>query len=133
MARTVITPHHYHATVHMASAAPFEAALASSDSRVTTVVFRRFIMRVAQHIAEQRRILALVTGESVGQVASQTLQNINVISQVTDLPILRPLVGMDKIEIVNLAHSIDTFELSIEPYKDPCSMHARNPSTWARL
>lgn len=131
MARTVMAPHHYPATVYMASAAPFEAALASYDSPVTTVVFRRFIMRVAQHIAEQRQILALVTGESVGQVASQTLQNINVISRAIDMPILRPLVGMDKLEIVALAHSIDTFDLSIEPYKDPCSMHAQNPSTWA--
>lgn len=133
MARTVIAPHQYPARIYMASAAPFEAAVASSDSRVTTVVFRRFIMRVAQHIAEQNRIPALVTGESVGQVASQTLQNINMISQATDLPILRPLVSMDKIEIINLAHSINTYELSIEPYKDPCSMHARNPSTGARI
>ena len=133
MARKVIAPHRHSATVYMASAAPFEAALASYDSRVTTVVFRRFIMRVAQHIAQQRRILALVTGESVGQVASQTLQNINVISRATDLPILRPLVGMDKLEIIALAQNIDTYDLSIEPYKDPCSMHARNPSTWAQI
>ena len=116
----------------MASAAPFEAALATYDSSVTTVVFRRFIMRVAQHIASQHKIPALVTGESVGQVASQTLQNINMISRATDMPILRPLVGMDKLEIVAVgAKSIGTFELSNEPYKDPCSMHAQNPSTWA--
>ena len=133
MARKVIAPHRYPATVYMASAAPFEAALATYDSRVTTVVFRRFIMRIAQHIATQQRIPALVTGESVGQVASQTLQNINVISLATDLPILRPLIGMDKLEIIGLAHNIDTYDLSIEPYKDPCSIHARNPSTWAHI
>ena len=133
MARQVIAPHRYPATVYMASAAPFEAALASYDSRVTTVVFRRFIMRLAQHIAQQRRIPALVTGESVGQVASQTLQNINVISRSTDLPILRPLIGMDKLEIIALAHNIGTYDLSIQPYKDPCALHARNPSTWAHI
>jgi thiamine biosynthesis protein ThiI len=133
MARQVINPHRYSATVHMVSAAPFEVALASNDSRVTTVVFRRFIMRVAQYIAHQHKIPALVTGESVGQVASQTLQNINVISLVTDLPILRPLIGMDKLEIIELAQRIGTYDLSIEPYKDPCSLHARNPSTWAHL
>ncbi len=133
MARTVIAPHRCSATVYMASATPFEATLAPYDSRVITVVFRRFIMRVAQHIAEQCQIPALVTGESLGQVASQTLQNINVINRATDLPILRPLISMDKNEIVTLAQNIDTFDLSIEPYKDPCSMHARNPSTWSRI
>ncbi len=131
MARVVMAPHQYPATVYMASAAPFEAALATYDSSVTTVVFRRFIMRVAQYIALQHKIPALVTGESVGQVASQTLQNINIISRATDMPILRPLVGMDKLDIVAVAESIGTFELSNEPYKDPCSMHAQNPSTWA--
>ena len=90
-------------------------------------------MRVAQHIAEQQDIPALVTGESVGQVASQTLQNINVISQATSLPVLRPLIGMDKNEIITLAQQIGTFDLSIEPYQDPCSLHARNPSTWAHI
>jgi thiamine biosynthesis protein ThiI len=133
MARRVMAPHHYPATVYMVSAAPFEAALATHDSRVTTVVFRRFIMRVAQHIAEQGRISALVTGESVGQVASQTLQNINVINRATNIPVLRPLIGMDKNEIIVLAKGIDTYDLSIEPYKDPCSLHAHNPTTWAHI
>ena len=90
-------------------------------------------MRVAERIAQQRQALALITGESVGQVASQTLQNINVIAQATTLPILRPLIGFDKAEIIDVAKRIDTYELSIQPYRDPCSLHARNPSTWARL
>lgn len=133
MVRQVRGYHRYAATVTMVSAAPFEVAMAASDSRVTTVVFRRFIMRVAERLAAQRNIPALVTGESVGQVASQTLQNINVISQATSLPVLRPLIGMDKIEIINLAQQIATYDLSIEPYQDPCSLHARNPSTWAHI
>ena len=81
----------------------------------------------------QRQALALVTGESVGQVASQTLQNIKLIERATTLPILRPLIGFDKADIIAVAQAIDTYELSIQPYKDPCSLHARNPATWARL
>ena len=69
----------------------------------------------------------------MGQVASQTLKNINLIAQATDLPILRPLIAMDKLEIIALAKEIETYELSIQPYKDPCSLHARRPATWAQL
>jgi thiamine biosynthesis protein ThiI len=66
-------------------------------------------------------------------VASQTLPNINLIGQATTLPILRPLIGYDKAEIVATAQRIGTYDLSIQPYKDPCSVHARNPATWANL
>ena len=133
MARAVLAPHRRPAPLYLASAAPFETAMAALDTRVATVVFRRFIMLVAERIARQRQSLALITGESVGQVASQTLQNINVISLATALPILRPLIGFDKAEIIDVAKRIGTYELSIQPYKDPCSLHARNPATWARL
>ncbi len=132
MARKVLVPHRAPGRLHMLSAAPFEAAMAGLDSRVATVVFRRFIMRAAESLANRRRIPALVTGESVGQVASQTLKNINLISEATQLPILRPLIGMDKEEIIEIAQSIGTYELSIKPYQDPCSLHARHPATWAR-
>jgi thiamine biosynthesis protein ThiI len=107
--------------------------MAPLDARVATVVFRRFIMRAAERVARHRRAQALITGESVGQVASQTLKNINLIARATQLPILRPLIAMDKIEIIALAQQIDTYELSILPYQDPCSLHARNPATWAKL
>ncbi|HOT93335.1 MAG TPA: tRNA uracil 4-sulfurtransferase ThiI [Anaerolineae bacterium] len=131
MARAVLAPHRLTAPLFMVSAAPFETAMAGLDTRVTTVVFRRFIMRVAERIAERRHCLALVTGESVGQVASQTLPNINLISRATTLPILRPLIGFDKPEIVAAAQCLGTYELSIQPYRDPCSLHARNPATYA--
>jgi tRNA uracil 4-sulfurtransferase len=131
MARQVLAPHRTPGRLHMLSAAPFEAAMAGLDSRVATVVFRRFILRAAEVLANRRRISALVTGESVGQVASQTLKNINLISQATRLPILRPLIGMDKEEIIEVAQSISTYELSIQTYQDPCSLHARHPATWA--
>ena len=133
MARAVLAPHRRLAPLYLASAAPFETAMAALDTRVATVIFRRFIMRVASRIAQQRQALALITGESVGQVASQTLQNINVIARATMLPILRPLIGFDKAEIIDVAKHIGTYELSIQPYKDPCSLHARNPATRARL
>jgi thiamine biosynthesis protein ThiI len=90
-------------------------------------------MRAAEQLSRRRKAQALVTGESIGQVASQTLPNINLISQATTLPILRPLIGYDKAEIVTAARGIGTYELSIQPYKDPCSIHARNPATWANL
>jgi len=133
MARAVLAPHRLSAPLSMVSAAPFETAMADINTRVSTVVFRRFIMRVAEHIAEQRRCLALITGESVGQVASQTLQNINLIGRATTLPILRPLIGYDKAEIIAAAQRLGTYDLSIQPYKDPCSLHARHPATSANL
>ena len=133
LARQVLAPHRLNARLYMVSAAPFEAAMASLDSRVATVVFRRFIMQVAERLATGRQALALITGESIGQVASQTLQNINLISRATYLPILRPLIAMDKQEIIDIAREIGTYETSIEPYQDPCSLHARRPATWAKL
>ncbi len=133
MARAVLVPHRLAAPLYLISAAPFETAMADINTRVATVVFRRFIMRAAEQLALQRKALALVTGESIGQVASQTLPNINLISQATTLPILRPLIGYDKAEIVAAAQRIGTYDLSIQPYKDPCSIHARNPATWANL
>ncbi len=131
MARVVLAPHRLTTPLIMVSAAPFEAALANVNTRVSTVVFRRFIMRVAERLAERRQCLALVTGESVGQVASQTLQNINMISRATTMPILRPLIGYDKGEIIAVAQRIGTYALSIQPYRDPCSLHALHPATSA--
>jgi thiamine biosynthesis protein ThiI len=133
MARKVLAPHRTPARLYMVSSAPFEAAMAALNSRVATVVFRRFVVRAAEQLAYYRRAPALVTGESVGQVASQTLQNINLIARATTLPVLRPLIGMDKLEIIEIAKEIGTYELSIQPYRDPCSLHARNPATWGRL
>jgi tRNA uracil 4-sulfurtransferase len=133
MVRQVLAPHRVPGRLYMISAAPFEAAMAPLESRVATVVFRRFIMRAAERVALYRKAPALVAGDSVGQVASQTLTNINVITRATRLPILRPLIGMDKQEIIAIAKEISTYELSIQPYKDPCSIHAQRPATHARL
>lgn len=86
------------------------------------VLYRRFMARIGERIAELENARALVTGESLGQVASQTLQNLAAIEEAARIPILRPLIGMDKEEIIAQAKSIDTFEVSIEPDQDCCSL-----------
>jgi thiamine biosynthesis protein ThiI len=97
------------------------------------VLYRRFMLRVAERLAEQLGALALVTGDSVGQVSSQTLANLDTINRAATLPVLRPLVGTDKAEIVSLAKSIGTYEISIEPDDDCCSfLMPRQPATWTR-
>ncbi|MDR0696734.1 MAG: tRNA 4-thiouridine(8) synthase ThiI [Christensenellaceae bacterium] len=82
---------------------------------------RRFMMRIAQIIAKKRGCGCLITGESLGQVASQTMESINVTNNVIDLPVLRPLIGLDKSEIVSIAQKIDTYEISIRPFADCCT------------
>lgn len=87
-----------------------------------TLIMRRFMMRIAERIAEKNKSLALITGESVGQVASQTLASLDVTNAVVDMPILQPLIGMDKLEIMDRAREIGTFETSILPYEDCCTV-----------
>jgi tRNA uracil 4-sulfurtransferase len=94
------------------------------------VVYRRLMLRIAQELARRAGALALVTGESLGQVASQTLENIACIDEAASLPILRPLIGMDKLEITATAQRIATFEISIEPDADCCTLFTpRHPAT----
>ncbi len=87
-----------------------------------TIIMRRIMMEIAQRIAEKEGYLALITGESVGQVASQTLAAIRCTDAVCRIPVFRPLVGMDKTEIVNIARKIDTFDISTLPYEDCCTV-----------
>jgi tRNA uracil 4-sulfurtransferase len=98
------------------------------------VVYRRLMLRIAQDIARERGALALVTGDSIGQVASQTLENMAVVGQVSEMPIFRPLIGMDKSEIMTEAERIGTYSISIVPDQDCCTLFTpRNPLTRARL
>jgi thiamine biosynthesis protein ThiI len=98
------------------------------------VVYRRLMMRIAESIARARGAQALVTGEVVGQVASQTLENLAVIGSVAKLPIFRPLIGMDKDEITAEAIRIGTYPISIVPDQDCCTLFTpRNPLSRARL
>lgn len=95
-----------------------------------TIFLKRAMMKAAEKIAYQSNALALITGDSVGQVASQTLQGIHAINAACTMPVLRPLAGMDKQEIVDLAKKIGTFEISIRPYEDCCTIFvAKHPET----
>lgn len=95
-----------------------------------TLVMRRFMMRIAERIARQNKSLALITGESVGQVASQTLSALDVTNSAVDMPVLQPLIGMDKIEIINRAQEIGTYDTSILPYEDCCTVFTpKHPTT----
>ena len=92
-----------------------------SPPSLRVILYRRMMVRIAEAIAHREKAEALVTGESLGQVASQTLRNIRVIDDAATLPILRPLVGMDKEEIIAIARRIGTYEISSQPYDDCCS------------
>ena len=98
------------------------------------VFYRRLMFAVAETLAIQEGAKALVTGESLGQVASQTLDNIRAVNEVVDLPVLRPLIGMDKLQIIALAEQLNTFEISSQAHDDCCTLFIpRNPETHARL
>lgn len=97
------------------------------------VLYRRLMLRIAERIARQERAQALVTGEVVGQVASQTLENLSIIGSVASLPVLRPLIGMDKEEITKEAQRLGTYPISIIPDQDCCTLFTpRHPATKAR-
>jgi thiamine biosynthesis protein ThiI len=98
-----------------------------------TVLYRRMMNRVANRLAAREGALALVTGESLGQVASQTLHNIRVIAETAELPVLQPLIGMSKTEIIAIARRIGTYPISIQPYPDCCTLfQPRHPDTHAK-
>lgn len=99
-----------------------------------TIIMRRYMMKIAEHFAQENDALALITGESIGQVASQTIHNLAITNDVCHMPVFRPLIGMDKQEIVNIAERIDTFETSIQPFEDCCTIFvAKHPVTKGNL
>ena len=99
-----------------------------------TLITRRFMMRIAQEIAKQNECNALITGESLGQVASQTMESIVCTDAVCEMPVFRPLIGMDKTEIMDIAKRIGTYETSILPYEDCCTVFTpRHPVTKPKL
>ena len=99
-----------------------------------TIIMRRYMMRIAEKLAEQAGCLGLITGESIGQVASQTIQSLAVTNQVCTMPVFRPLIGFDKQEIVTIAENIDTYDTSILPYEDCCTIFvAKHPVTKPNL
>ena len=99
-----------------------------------TIIMRRYMMRIAEQIAKQNDCLGLITGESIGQVASQTIQSLAVTNEVCTLPVFRPLIGFDKQEIIGISEKIDTYETSILPFEDCCTIFvAKHPVTKPKL
>ncbi|MHA1237860.1 MAG: tRNA sulfurtransferase [Candidatus Odinarchaeia archaeon] len=103
-------------------------------SKVRMIIYRRFMMKIASKIAEIEKSWGIVTGDSLGQVASQTLKNLRSIYEAAKFPVLAPLVGMDKDEVIKIAKSIQTYTHSIIPYPDCCSfMITQHPETHSNL
>ncbi len=103
-----------------------------AEQRFTCVFCKRMLVRYAEAIAKKEHADAIIMGDSLGQVASQTIQNIRVVDQASKIPILRPIIGLDKEDIVKIAKDIGTFDLSILP-SDGCSAVPNKPSTRAKL
>ena len=111
-----------------------EAIVSNCPEDETTILVRRFMMRIAEKIAIKRNDLMLITGENLGQVASQTAEALVVTDQTVNMPVMRPLIGMDKVEIMDMAKRIGTYEKSIEPYEDCCTVFLpKHPVTKPRL
>ncbi|HHV76219.1 MAG TPA: tRNA 4-thiouridine(8) synthase ThiI [Syntrophothermus lipocalidus] len=122
-------------TLHVVNFTPIqETIMARCPEKYRVTILRRMMLRVAEEIAVGQRIQCLITGESVGQVASQTLESMSVIGSVTRVLLLRPLAGLDKTDIVAIARKIGTYEISILPYEDCCSMFVpKHPATKPKL
>ncbi len=125
----------YKLPLHRISVTKIQEALRQyCPQEMGVILLRRMMMRLAERLCEERKLQALVTGENLGQVASQTLESIDVISKATNKLILRPLIGFDKLEISELAMKIDTYETSILPYEDCCTLFVpASPTTRPKL
>ena len=132
---TLLTRHQFHSRLYLIPFGEIQRQIVAAVNRpLRVVLYRRMMMRIAESVARKEKAKALVTGESLGQVASQTLENMSVTQQAATLPILRPLVGMDKQEIVDQARRIGTFDISSIPDQDCCQLFVpKHPATKARL
>ncbi|SFE54837.1 tRNA uracil 4-sulfurtransferase ThiI [Peptostreptococcus sp. D1] len=121
--------------LHMVNILDIQKAIAEKcNEEESTILSRRFMMRIAQELGKKRYCDALITGESIGQVASQTMQGINCTNAVVDIPVFRPLIAMDKVDIIKAAEEIGTYETSIIPEADCCALFSpKKPVTKPRL
>ncbi|MHC4160892.1 MAG: tRNA uracil 4-sulfurtransferase ThiI [Planctomycetota bacterium] len=134
----ILTQWQYRTRLHLVPLAQVQTEVRlHCPERLRVILYRRFMVRIGEWIARRRRCRALVTGESLGQVASQTLSNLATVDAVATLPVLRPLIGMDKQEIVRLAERLETYPISIQPDQDCCRLfvpaHPATKSTPAEL
>jgi thiamine biosynthesis protein ThiI len=132
---TRLTRHQYQSRLYLVPFGEIQRRIvAGTDRPLRVILYRRMMLRIAESLARQERAKALVTGESLAQVASQTLENMAVIQKAAVLPILRPLVGMDKQEIIDQARRIGTFDISSIPDQDCCQLFVpKHPATKARV
>lgn len=132
---TILNQFQFKSTLYLSSFTDIQKQIvAKTPPKLRVVLYRRFMARIAQGIAQKYRITALASGESLGQVASQTLENISTISNAVYIPILRPLIGQDKQEIVEKAKEIGTYDISILPDQDCCVRFVpKHPETKARI
>jgi thiamine biosynthesis protein ThiI len=130
---SLLVKYHQPAKLYLVPFADLQREIvARAHAPLRVILYRRFMIRAAEAIARREKAVALVTGESLGQVASQTLTNLATIQAVSDLPILRPLICQDKQEIINEAQRLGTFDISIEPDEDCCSfLMPKNPATFS--
>ena len=111
-----------------------QSIMAQIPDKYWVIFFRRYMIKIANEVSKRSHAIAIITGDSIGQVASQTLSNIRAISNISELPILRPLSGYNKEDIVNKAKAINTYDISVEPYQDCCSFFVPpHPETKARM
>jgi tRNA uracil 4-sulfurtransferase len=132
---TTLTRHQFLSRLYLVPFGEIQRQIVASVARpLRVILYRRMMLRIAEAIARKQKAKALVTGESLGQVASQTLDNMVVVQQAARLPILRPLVGMDKQEIIDQARRIGTFDISSIPDQDCCQLFVpKHPATKARF
>ncbi|MGQ0667785.1 MAG: tRNA uracil 4-sulfurtransferase ThiI [Nitrospiraceae bacterium] len=130
-----LTMHQYESTLYVVPFGEIQREIvAQAPAPFRVVLYRRLMVRIAEELARREKCWGLVTGDSLGQVASQTPENLSVIQEAAQLPILRPLIGMDKLEITDQARQIGTFTTSIEPDQDCCSLFTPpHPSTKTRI
>ena len=121
--------------VHVVSLTHIQEELVKAcEEDYFTLLLRRYMMTIAERVAREKECLALITGESLGQVASQTIQALGVTDNAVNMPVFRPCIGMDKEEIVSIARKIGTFETSIQPYEDCCTVFTpKHPRTKPEL
>lgn len=131
----ILTRGQYEVTLHLTPLAPAQETLAAScPEGLRTILYRRMMVRIAGMLAERDGAQALVTGDSLGQVASQTLENLRAVEDASPLAVLRPLIGLDKLEIIDQAERLGTFEASSAPCQEACVLfEPKKPATKARI
>ena len=126
-----IAPYQGHIRLHIIPFTDLQLAISKNcDESYAITIMRRMMYRIAERVAQKQNCLAIVNGESIGQVASQTLESMQTINCVTDMPVIRPVACLDKLEIIDISQKIGTYDISIQPFEDCCTIFTpKNPVT----